>query len=71
MSGVIKVVNATSVFSVFKLIGSDQTGNSVLESGRNPQTRKTRNCASIRDESMYNHGKNAKVRTENATETVG
>lgn len=55
---------------VFKLIGSDQTGNSVLESGGNPQTRKTRNCPSIRDESMYNHGKDAEVRTENSAETV-
>lgn len=53
-----------------RMVGSDQTRDSILDTRGNPQTRKTRNSASIRDESMYNHGKDSEVRAENTTEAV-
>lgn len=50
------------------MVGSDQTRNPILDTRGNPQTRKTRNGASVRDEGMFNHGEDAKVRAENTTE---
>lgn len=48
-------------------LGSNKTRNTILDTCRNPQARKTRNCSSIRDEGLFDYGKDTKVGSKDTT----